>query len=229
MQIKRVVVLVVISLLAVFMLTGCPPNNPYLPGERLSAKEAWDIIKPAGEPLANDVVPVYFIGLGSFKPTREIYEGKAHNWTVGLYSLEEQTIWEAAYSSSYRAEDGTTPELGPKNAHITYTGVSLTVCDLADWKVDSPEACEIAAQNGAGEVKSITLRAARLGDLGNGRSNLYDPVWIPESTNLFWIIRAEDAHYIDAATGEYLGSDTAWTVSQILRAQRNSPKSSPSG
>lgn len=218
MQGKRVILFVVISVLSIFMLTGCPPKG-YPPGDILSAKEFWDIIKPVGETLGNDVVPVYIIGM-YYLPERTLHEGKAYNWRIGFYSEEEKAVWEVGYSS-YFTEDGTTPKPGP--AEIVYNDVSLTAADLADWKIDSPEAYEIAVQHGAGEATSMFMQFALLGFLAGERYHFYDPEFISESTTLFWLIMAGDIYYVDACTGEYLGSYTVEQLIDLRQQQSTSP------
>ena len=222
MQVKRVILLVVF-MLAISMLTGCPPQVPP-PGDILTAKEFWDIMKPFGETLGDDVVPVYIEGREYHAPAPEPYpkmhDGKAYQWKAGLYSAEEITVWDAIYLS-HRAVDGVAPEPGLNGT--SYSAYSLTVSDLADWKIDSPEACEIAAQNGAGEVTWIVLRTERLASLADNINGFFDPVLIPESTKIFWLIWAEDVYYIDACTGEHLGSDTIEQVNNMRKKPSTSP------
>lgn len=220
MQVKRVILFVVISVLSIFMLTGCPPQDP-LPGDNLSAKEIWDIIEPVGETLGDDVVPVYIIGMG-ISDYRILDEGKGLRWTVGFYSEEQKVVWEVPYAS-YLTKDGTTPK--PGAAEIFYSDASLTAADLADWKIDSPEAYDIAVQHGAGEATSMVLQFARLGSLYDGLNGFYNPDLIPETTGIFWLIVAGDAYYVDACTGEYLGSNTVEEVNDIRKEAQYTPVS----
>ena len=191
MQVKRVILLV-FFMLAISMLTGCPPQVPP-PGDSLTAKAFWDIMKPFGETLGDDVVPIYIVGREYHAPAPEpypkIHEGKAYQWEAVLYSAGEKVVWEAVYLS-HRAVDGVAPKPGLNG--ISYSAGSLIVSDLADWDIDSTEACEIAVQNGAGEVTGIGLQTARLASLADNINGFFDPALIPESTKIFWLIRAGD-------------------------------------
>ncbi len=219
MQVKRIILLAVITIFFVSMLTGCPPQIAPA-GDSLTAKEFWDIIKPVAEKLGNDVVPVYITGAGYAPKYRIIHEGKAYRWIVGLYSDEEKAVWEVRYLS-YRTEGGATPI--PGLPEKLYSDAFLTASDLTDWNIDSPEAYEIAIQNGAEEATLMTLQTSRLGSLADGINGFYDPELIPESTKLFWSIRAGDYYYIDACTGEYLGSYTLEQVSNMKTMPSTSP------
>ena len=191
-----------IAVLAITMLTGCP-QTVILPGELLSAKEAWEIIKPAQETLPEDAVPVYIEGT-VYYPGYPIENGMTYVWEIGFYSESESKVWEVRNYSDQAVSD---PNLGHSSAEERYTDVSLTVNDLADWNVDSPEACEIAAQNGAGETDGMSLRIAS-SDNDNIPFKVYE--FIPESTKLFWVIKSGSyRYYIDACTGEYLGKYTS--------------------
>jgi hypothetical protein len=219
----RGILLMVILMLAISMLTGCPPQVPP-PGDSLTAKELWDIMKPFGETLGDDVVPLYIEGREYSGPAPEpypkIHEGKAYLWKAGLYSAEEKTVWLSSYLS-HRVVDGVAPE--PGLTGISYSADSLTVTDLADWNIDSPEACEIATQNGAGKVTWMALQTARLGSLAGNTNAFFDPELIPESTKIFWLILAGDIYYIDACTGEYLGSNTSDQFNDIRKKPSTSP------
>lgn len=223
MRATRVIVLVAILMLTISTLTGCPPQVPP-PGDSLTAKEFWDIMKPFGETLGDDVVPVYIEGREYSAPAPEPYpkmhDGKAYLWKAGLYSAEEKAVWEAVYLS-HRAVDGVVPEPGLNET--SYSAESLTVSDLADWNIDSPEACEIATQNGAGKVTWMVLQTARLASLADNINGFFDPVLIPESTKIFWLIWAEDVYYIDACTGEYLGRDTWEQIDDMRKKPSTSP------
>ena len=173
------------------------------------------MIKPVGVTLGNDIVPVYIIGSEYPSKHPKMHEGKAYRWGVGLYSDEEKTVWEVRYLS-YRTEGRATPM--PGSPEKRYSDASLTASDLADWKIDSPEACEIAVQNGAGEVTLMILQTARLASMVDNSNVYFDPKIIPESTKVFWSIEAGDFHYIDACTGEYLGS---YTLEQILSMKKS--------
>ncbi len=200
---KRVksTILLLIALLAIMSLTGCPPQiTP--PGEILSAKEAWEIMKSSQETLPDDTVPVYIQGR-AYYPERPIKDGKSHSWEIGFYSEKESKVWNVGYYS-HKTESGVSPK--PTSAEERYSDVSLIVNDLTDWDIDSPKACEIAAQNGAGETPWIYLRTARLDSLEDDYSYLNTPDFIPDSTKLFWMINDEKySYFIDANTGEYLG------------------------
>ncbi len=229
MRVTRVTILMVILMLAISMFTGCPPQVPP-PGDILTAKEFWDIMKPFVETLGDDVVPIYIAGREYHAPAPEPYpkmhDGKAYLWEADLYSTKEKTVWKAIYLA-HRAVDGVAPEPGLNG--ISYRADSLTVSDLADWNIDSPEACEIAAQNGAGEVTGIVLRTARLASIADNINGFYDPELIPESTKLFWLIGAGDVYYIDACTGEYLGSNTWEQINDMRKKQSTSPSDKPNG
>ena len=195
-KVKHAIALV-IALLAITTLTGCPPTMP--PVEKISAKEAWEIMKSAQESISEDAVTVYIQGI-DVRPESPITEGKTGIWVVGFYSESENTVWEVHLNNNKNSE----PSLrSPKER---YTDVSLTAYDLADWEIDSTEACEIAVQNGAGKTESMSLRSARfnLQNYENYPFEIYS--FIPESTKLCWVIRAGDVYCIDASTGEYLGS-----------------------
>ena len=176
MQVKRVILFVVISVLSIFMLTGCPPQDP-LPGDNLSAKEIWDIIEPVGETLGDDVVPVYIIGMG-ISDYRILDEGKGLRWTVGFYSEEQKVVWEVPYAS-YLTKDGTTPK--PGAAEIFYSDASLTAADLADWKIDSPEAygpTQIAKEFSKRRIMNPTAHAKANGvNIPDNRGHEDDYIW----------------------------------------------------
>lgn len=221
MQIKRVIIFVVISMLSIFMLTGCPPQLRPL-ADSLSAKEFWDIIKPYEEMLGNDLVPVYIVERGTQPDYNIIDKGKAYNWLIGFYSEQEHGVWEVGYLS-YLTEDGTPSKVGA--AGKVYSDVSLTASGLADWNIDSPEAYEIAVQNGAGEAILMILQTARLGSLAGVYNDFYDTEFIPDSTKIFWSIWAGDIYYVDACTGEYLGSNTVEEVNEIRKEAQYTPVS----
>lgn len=194
------VVLLLFAVLAITMLTGCPPTMP--PVEKISAKEAWEIMKSAQDTLPYDAVPVYIWGIQGL-PESRIEDGKTGIWDIGFYSESERKVWNVRF---YNEADREEILLG--EAEERYTDVSLIAYDLADWNIDSTEACEIAAQNGAGEVTQIRIYTARLNVL-DSKQNLYKiPEFISESTKLYWVIYAKDVYYIDACTGEYIGSCT---------------------
>ncbi len=208
-KIKRII-LFLIALLAITTLTGCPQTIPP-PGKIYSAKEAWEIIKSAQETLPEDAVPVYINGIGYYK-NRSIKNGMAYDWEIGFYSESERKVWEVGYYS-FKAESGVSSK--PTSAEERYADVSLTAYDLTDWNIDSTEACKIAVQNGAGEVTQIRLYTARLNVL-DSKQNLYKiPEFIPESNKLYWAICAGDIYYIDACTGEYLGSCTVMQLDSM--------------
>ncbi|HOP10368.1 MAG TPA: hypothetical protein PK629_02650 [Oscillospiraceae bacterium] len=190
-------ILFLIALLALTMLTGCPPTMP--PVDKISAKEAWDIMKSAQETLPDDAVPVYIKGT-AMKPESPIEEGKAGIWDIGFYSESENAVLVVHLYNEKNSEPA------PLLSGICYDDISLTAYDLADWEIDSAEACEIAVQNGAGKTESMSLRSARfnLQNYENYPFEIYS--FIPESTKLCWVIRAGDVYCIDASTGEYLGS-----------------------
>lgn len=199
MRIKRAIFLGIITLLTI-ILAGCPPTIPP-PGDKLTAKEVWDILIPAGETLSNDAIPVYLEGW-DYSLEYPIKEGITTNWRACFYSESKRTVWEVGYYS-YQTKSGV--ESGTSAGSELYSDVSLAVYNLSDWNIDSPEACSIAAQNGAGEADCMFLRAGNL-EILDQNTFFKTPEFIPESTKLFWVIMDEKGYYyIDACTGEYLG------------------------
>ena len=71
----------------------------------------------------------------------------------------------------------------------------------------------------------MILQTARLGSLANSVNGFYDPDLIPESTKIFWVIAAGDVYYVDACTGEYLGSNTVEEVNDIRKEAQYTPVS----
>lgn len=206
MKVKYAILLGLIVLLTT-ILSSCknPPHEvpPSVEGaEKLTAKEAWAIIDSAKETLGIDGDLVYINASNSrYLP---ITEGAASIWIAGLYSESEKTVQAVQYFHWQKGTDKSKPQLWGKPR----SEVSLTVYDLADWNVDSPEACDIAAQNGAGVMVWLRLQGAYMEAIDN--APIYKtPEFIPESTKLFWVIYDGhgDMYYIDANTGEYLGSE----------------------
>jgi len=196
-KIKHAITLL-IAVLSITMLTGCPPTMP--PVDKIAAKEAWEIMKSAQETISEDAVPVYIQGI-NVKPESPITEGKTGVWVVGFYSESENTVWEVQLNNNKNSE----PTLS--SAEEYYTDISLTVYDLADWNIDSTEACEIAVQNGAGNTQGMSLQIARS---DNEDAAFIVHGFIPNSTKLFWVIKSDSyRYYIDACTGEYLGKYTS--------------------
>lgn len=194
----------IIALLTIIILAGC--ESPQVPAsvigaEKLTAKEALDIMDPAKEALGVDGVLVYIYASSS--KDLPVTEGAASIWIAGFYSKSEKAIQDIQYFAWLTSTDKSEPQLWgePRN------DISLTSYDLKDWNIDSPKACSIAAQNGAGELDIMRLQTTDLEAI-DIVPNFENPEFIPKSAKLFWAIRDEnwDIYYIDACTGDYLGN-----------------------
>lgn len=175
----------------------------------LTAKEIWEIIGPyAKEAVGSGGVPIHIWGKSA--PEHPIAAGKASSWSAGFYMADEKAVWDIFYYTYNTAnwEKGR-PHRG---ANPSYQDVSVSVVDWTDqWKVDSPEACEIASQKGAKEIQWMRLQVRGLEVTNKDFTVFKTPDFVPKSCKLFWVIQDKSVYeyYIDASTGSYLGRQHA--------------------
>ncbi|MEW6181952.1 MAG: hypothetical protein AB1500_02085 [Bacillota bacterium] len=186
-----------------------PPDAAAKPEENasddLTARDAWAKIGPYGKQVAGaDAVLIEFDTNKTYSST-PIAEGEASYWHANFYSPGAKEVC----GVNYRTFEGAAVKKGLTNpGKPLYRNVTLPVSDWSgDWKVDSPQAVEIAAENGAGGVTSLKLQVRGLEALNKDFSTYNTPDFIPEGCNLFWVVNGKGGynHYIDASTGSYLG------------------------
>ncbi|MEW6173207.1 MAG: hypothetical protein AB1510_09115 [Bacillota bacterium] len=240
MLLYRLLLFVLVVCLAVFSLTGCgaspaakspPAKEPYssqapeqepvkssektskpadgAEPDNLTAKGVWAIIGPyAKEAVGSGGVPVFIWGKSA--PEHPVAAGKASGWSAGFYAADQKAVWEVFYYSYKTAnwEKGR-PHRG-KNP--SYQEVTISVPDwIDDWKVDSPEACEIASQKGAKEIQWMRLQVRDLEVINKDFTVFKTPDFVSAPCKLYWVIQDKSLYeyYIDASTGMYLGSEHA--------------------
>lgn len=176
----------------------------------LTAREVCEIVGPfAAEAVGSGAVPVFI--WGKAVPEHPVDGGKSDSWSAGFYVADEKSIWDVFYDcfDTVNGEKGQ-PRRG-KNA--TYRDVSLSIVDCTGgWQVDSPEACAIAAREGAQEITWLRLQVRGLEAANKDFTVFKTPDFVPASSTVFWVVQDKKSlleYYIDASTGTFLGSKHA--------------------
>lgn len=240
MHLRRLLLFSLVILMVAFSLSGCgasqtvqsPPakesgshqatgQEPAKPSEKapkptegdepakLTAKGVWEIIGPyAKEAVGPEGIPIYIWGKSA--PDHPVAGGKASSWSAGFYAADQKAVWDVFYYSFKTANwEKDRPHRG-KNP--TYQGVTISVPGwTGDWQVDSPKACEIAAQKGAKDIQWMRLQVRGLEVINKDFTVFKTPDFVPKSCKLFWVIQDKSVYeyYIDASTGSYLGRQHA--------------------